>query len=546
MKSFNKGYALVVGVANYKKVLPLPAAVMKDARDISQLFTDPSYCGYPIEQVKCLLDGQATAEGIRDALQWLADQTGKDDTAVFFFSGHGGRIERGSQVNNYLMPVECDLHRLQNTTIDSAELTTLLQNIKAGRLLVLFDCCYAGGIGETKDALTSALPELKSGLHESLYDRLSEGRGRAIIASSRSDEVSILFPKMENSLFTHYLLRALRGEAKTNGDGLIRLFDLFNFVAENVTKHKPSQHPVFKTNLENNFPIALYLGGFAKMPTNTTTQATTPMIGAEGIFNEDCTSSIRYHDIYTPYEIGACRLLKHMGRTHTRYSDGLVFQQRLKENINAARRHGDNETRRTERAEIIDRLNGLTLAVLEMSFNELCQLDVTENEESSQTIVTEEAIDPKFDYDVYISYVDKEPAASWLDDTLIPRLKEANLSFAVSEDVETPGVPKIVDTERAMKQCRRIMIVLSPTYLADEMADFQNVLGQTMGIYEDRYRLLPVKIEAINEEQLPMRLRMLGTINLIHPRRAAREFKRLVQTLQEPLPRRLRNQGRST
>jgi len=67
---------------------------------------------------------------------------------------------------------------------------------------------------------------------------------------------------MENSLFTHYLLEALRGKAETKGDNLIRVFNVFDYISENVPKKEDHQHPIFKaSDLENNFPIALYLGG---------------------------------------------------------------------------------------------------------------------------------------------------------------------------------------------------------------------------------------------------------------------------------------------
>ena len=70
------------------------------------------------------------------------------------------------------------------------------------------------------------------------------------------------------------------------------------------------------------------------------------------------------------------------------------------------------------------------------------------------------------------------------------------------------------------------------------MADFENVLGQTMGIQEGTYPLLPVQFAAVDETRLPVRLRMLTTLNFSHPQRAEREFDRLVTTLQGPLPRR--------
>ncbi len=143
-----------------------------------------------------------------------------------------------------------------------------------------------------------------------------------------------------------------------------------------------------------------------------------------------------------------------------------------------------------------------------------------------------------FRYDAYVSYVDREPDATWVWDTLVPRLEEAGLRIAVSGDVEEPYVARVVNVERGIKQAKRTVVVLSEVYLADHMADFENVLAQTMGIQEGAYRLLPVKIAPIDASRLPVRLSMLTTLNLIHSRRAEREFGRLVRALQGPLPRR--------
>ena len=76
-------------------------------------------------------------------------------------------------------------------------------------------------------------------------------------------------------------------------------------------------------------------------------------------------------DVYAGYETGLDRLLNQIERSHDRYSEVLVYEQRLRENIDQSRRFGDTDTRRAERAEIIERLNELALAVLDMSFREL-------------------------------------------------------------------------------------------------------------------------------------------------------------------------------
>jgi len=250
---FEQGHALVIGVATYVRATPLPESVLNDARDLGQLLTDPTACGYPEANVIRLLDGQATGAGIRAALATLARRTGPDDTTIVFFSGHGAHNRAGDGGGQYLLPHDCDAADLPGTAIVGDEMTALLQDIAADRLLVLFDSCHSGGAGDPK----GPLPQFERGLEEAYYEALAQGNGRVVMASSRSDELSWTLPGMRNSLFTHYLLEALRGQARTLGDGYVRVFDVFRHVAGRVPA-RAKQHPVFKaTALEEDFPIAI-------------------------------------------------------------------------------------------------------------------------------------------------------------------------------------------------------------------------------------------------------------------------------------------------
>lgn len=251
--TFDWGHALVIGVANYPWVDPLPGSVLNDARNLRALLIDPSTCGYPAAQVTELLDGEATAEGMRAALADLAARTGPDDTAVIFFSGHGAHSAVDGAAQQYILPYDCHLDDLPGTAISGEEMTTMLRKIEAGRLLALFDSCHSAGAGEPK----GLMPPVEQGLGEGYYQALAQGKGRVVIASSRSDEVSWTLRGWDNSLFTHYLLEALRGGCQTLGDGYVRVFDVFRHVADNVPV-KADQHPIFKaTAMEEDFPIAL-------------------------------------------------------------------------------------------------------------------------------------------------------------------------------------------------------------------------------------------------------------------------------------------------
>jgi metacaspase-1 len=251
--TFTQGHAVVVGIANYAHVSALPEVVLKDARDLAALLVDTASCGYPAANVVQLLDHAATGAGIHTALDDLATRTGPDDTAIVFFSGHGAHAATNGFEQQYLLPYDCQLTDLPGTALNGTEITGRLCAITAGRLLVFFDCCHSGGIGNPKGALSS----LRLGLSQDYYAALAQGTGRVVIASSRPDELSWMLPGMDNSLFTHYILEALRGQAKTLGDGYVRVFDLFRHVADAVPA-KANQHPVFKaTAMETDFPVAL-------------------------------------------------------------------------------------------------------------------------------------------------------------------------------------------------------------------------------------------------------------------------------------------------
>jgi hypothetical protein len=79
-------------------------------------------------------------------------------------------------------------------------------------------------------------------------------------------------------------------------------------------------------------------------------------------------------DHFSHYEIGLRQLVGRLGQSNPYYKEALVYQQRLLENIKAARRYGDDSSRISARNEINERLNELTLSALDMSFNELCIL----------------------------------------------------------------------------------------------------------------------------------------------------------------------------
>jgi hypothetical protein len=260
MASLENAFALVVGIATYPHASSLPPSVAQDAEDIRDVLVDPNLGGYRPEHVILLQNEQATGDAIRHELARLAGCAAEEATVFLYLTSHGGRVPAGSYAGEYLLPTDVDIssdEALARSAISGDELTHALEAVRARKMVVVFDCCHAGGLGQPK---STAAATFAPGLSDGYYERLQAGRGRVVLASSRSTEYSYVLPGMRNSLFTHHLLDGLRGGVVSD-DGLVRIFDLFEFVQPRVTADWRDQHPLFKAVLEENFPIAQFRGG---------------------------------------------------------------------------------------------------------------------------------------------------------------------------------------------------------------------------------------------------------------------------------------------
>jgi len=262
--TFDKGRALIIGIAKYESVVSLPLAVLNDALDTADTLKSPDYCGYLEENVTVLADDEATLEKIREALAELAAIATPDDTVAIFFSGHGARIGQGGGATSALVPYDCIPSDLVRTTLGEVELSAALAAIKAPRVIFVVDACHAAGTATLKSSLGGhGEEEINEGFAEKSLQRLAQGSGRVVLASSRATETSLVISQQRNSVFTTAMLSGLKGAAAAASDGTIRVFDLFNYVSERVRESVPGkQHPVFKaSDLEENFPVAIARDG---------------------------------------------------------------------------------------------------------------------------------------------------------------------------------------------------------------------------------------------------------------------------------------------
>ena len=107
-------------------------------------------------------------------------------------------------------------------------------------------------------------------------------------------------------------------------------------------------------------------------------------------------------------------------------------------------------------------------------------------------------------YDVFVSYSHNDRA--WVDDFLLPRLEIGKLSVCIDYRDFAIGVPAIENMSRAIEHCRKVILVLTPSWIASEWTTFESLLSQTQDPAGLRQKTMPL---LLRDCRLPLRLGFL-------------------------------------
>jgi hypothetical protein len=252
--TFFDGFGLLVGVGADL------ADTVTDATGLYNVLVNPKRAAYPSENVQLLTEDKAKRQNILDGFDKLIKQSKEKsiETAIVYFSGHGGKI--GNEY--YLAPYGYNNSLPKQTLISGKEFSDKIDAIKAKKLIVILDCCRAGGIPITKDAKSF----LESNPPKDFLDILSKGSGKVVIASSQEHEES--FAGKPYSAFTKCLLEALSGKGTTDYDGYAKILDVISYLFKEVPiQTRDRQHPFLNAanNVSENFAVCYYAGGSKKI-----------------------------------------------------------------------------------------------------------------------------------------------------------------------------------------------------------------------------------------------------------------------------------------
>ena len=141
---------------------------------------------------------------------------------------------------------------------------------------------------------------------------------------------------------------------------------------------------------------------------------------------------------------------------------------------------------------------------------------------------------PVYKYHLFISYADAD--RSWVERELLPRIKQADLNYIDPLEFVL-GRPEVAEVERAVRESRRTLLILSNNYIEDLWQEFADILSSSYGRKTREWRSIPVIIddEVAKDDYgiLPERLRGLVRIELFVP--DEENWKRLIRELNVPL-----------
>ena len=206
-----------------------------DAEALADVLGDPGIGGFDVQPVI----NQPWHAVSRAVARFFASGR-PDDLLLVHFSCHGVKDDSGEL---YFAATDTSLDLLEASAVGSSFVNKAMDKSRAGRILLLLDCCYSGAFASGMTAKATSVVDIK--------DRLG-GRGRAVITASSALQYAFEDHVLTDSsaeadnpsVFTSALVRGLRsGDADRDLDGWVSLDELYAYVHDEVTRVNPNQTP---------------------------------------------------------------------------------------------------------------------------------------------------------------------------------------------------------------------------------------------------------------------------------------------------------------
>jgi WD40 repeat protein len=133
-------------------------------------------------------------------------------------------------------------------------------------------------------------------------------------------------------------------------------------------------------------------------------------------------------------------------------------------------------------------------------------------------------------FDVFVSFADED--RDWVEGFLLPAFDDAGVRYGSEADF-VPGEPLADQFVAAVEGSERVLLVISPAFLADDSARRLSLLAQQFGQERSTWPVLPVLLHPV--EKLPLSLSMLARLDATRESEWDHVVARLLRELEREL-----------
>lgn len=206
----------------------------KDAKDVKNILLSPSICEFD-KVVESINEHSTDTFG---EIEQMFNEAEHDDSLLVYFSGHG---ELDRQNDLCLLFKNTRMDRLLATSLNYSMIKKCIKASRCKTIIIILDCCYSGAAGVKGNNLKEILSK-------------SSGSGTVILSASSEFDVAKEDEKLENGVFTYYLIEGLKsGAVAGDSNGDIDLYDLYYYAHERTKRY--SQIPYLKVDCEGKIII---------------------------------------------------------------------------------------------------------------------------------------------------------------------------------------------------------------------------------------------------------------------------------------------------
>jgi Caspase domain len=250
-------FAVVIGIARYSDTsggLTNLQFADRDAQDFRDFLLSPDGGSFPKDNIRLLLNEDATSQNVRSALFTFLTKAQPQDEVVLYVAGHGAPDPNDPR-NLYLLTYDTKLEDMGGTAFPMWQLQDVFTRVlKAKRVVTFADTCHSYGFsGESGRAKKS------NNLVNQYLSRFANDSDRAVITASDISQLSYESDKWGggHGVFTFFLLKGLHGEADYNKDGTVTAGELFAYIHDSVDKATDgNQSPMALPGLAEHLPLS--------------------------------------------------------------------------------------------------------------------------------------------------------------------------------------------------------------------------------------------------------------------------------------------------